>query len=58
MLVLVALCGAAAAEEHVLTLTGDNFSAAVADNPWMVVEFYAPWVGVPMPARAPSVTCY
>lgn len=46
-LVAVALfaVSAFAEEEHVVTLTPENFSDVVKNNDKLVVEFYAPWCG-------------
>lgn len=38
-------CAHAEESSHVLTLTEKNFQEAIENNPFMVVEFYAPWCG-------------
>lgn len=30
-------------EEHVIELGEDDFDSTIADNPLILVEFYAPW---------------
>lgn len=44
-LIVLALVAAVAQAEHVLVLTGGNFSETVKANDKLVVEFYAPWCG-------------
>ncbi|XP_034951846.1 protein disulfide-isomerase [Chelonus insularis] len=50
LIVVAALCitttvADIATEDGVLVLTKENFDQAITDNPYMLVEFYAPWCG-------------
>ena len=40
-------------EEGVLVLTTKNFDAVVAENEYVLVEFYAPWCGKFSPLISP-----
>ncbi|XP_024397608.1 protein disulfide-isomerase isoform X3 [Physcomitrium patens] len=45
MLLVVPWASAAVSEKDVLVLTIENLSKTIMDNPFIVVEFYAPWCG-------------
>ncbi len=51
----VALLAASGHAEQVLTLNGEEaFDKAVAENSFLVAEFYAPWCGAGLP---PNLRC-